>query len=200
MPTLHQKAPAHRLPQIECGGCKQKLPIRLTVNDEPAAVWLCATCNIPFVACCVEELLQNSGELIRFDERFFDVSEHPPISRTERRRSYQLASRPHGPGVKNQRRSERSPESLVVPAVELDHELVPTGEPFQIMVSNLSREGVGLIHDSQIDVDHIAIKLSIDNQEPIQVVVKIVRQRELTPPYYELGGLFKYRLGSVAIH
>jgi len=68
------------------------------------------------------------------------------------------------------------------------------------MVANLSKEGVGLVHDGPIDTEHIVIEFSPNSKSPIQVIVRIVRQRELTPPYYELGGEFVVRLGSIATH
>ena len=191
---------APSLPQIECGSCQQQLPLRLTTHNEPAAVWLCAQCNVPFVACCVKEALLKNAKLIRLDERFFDVSGQPPISLDERQQAIRIASRPVGSAQLDQRRSERVIQSLVVPAIKLGEGFVPVEEPFQLMIANLSGEGVGLVHDGPIDTDHILIELAPNSQSPIQVIVRLVRQRELTPPYYELGGEFMVRLGSIAIH
>lgn len=170
----------------------------MTTHDEPAAVWLCAKCKVPFVACCVKEALLKNAQLIRLDERFFDVSEQPAISLSERQQAIKLASRPIGASHSDKRRSERVDQSLVVPAIKLGAGFVPVEEPFQLMIANLSGEGVGLVHDGPIDNEYILIELSPRSQSPIQVIVRIVRQRELTPPYYELGGEFMVRLGSIA--
>ena len=188
------------LPRIECGSCQQKLPIRLTTNSEPAAVWRCAKCNVPFVACCVRKALLEDAQLIRLDERSFDVSEEPEVSVAERKRAIQLASRPVSAAHPEMRRSTRIAQSLVVPTIRLSDGLVPMGDPFQVMVANLSGEGVGLVHDAPIDSKYVAIEFSPTSHSPIQVVVRLVRQRELTPPYYELGGEFLVRLGSIAVH
>ncbi len=200
MQVLPQKSSAPGVPQIECGSCQQKLPLRLTTHNEPAAVWLCAKCNVPYVACCVQEALLKNAKLIRLDERFYDVSDQPAISLNERKQAIRIASRPVGGAHLDQRRSERVAQSLVVPAIKLGEGFVPVEEPFQLMVANLSGEGVGLVHDGPIDTDYILIELSPNSQSPIQVIVRIVRQRELTAPYYELGGEFMVRLGSIAVH
>jgi len=200
MPTLPIRTSAPSVPQIECGSCQQKLPLRLTTHNEPAAVWLCAKCNVPFVACCVREALLKNAQLIRLDERFFDVSGQPDISLSARQQAIKLASRPVNASHLDKRRSERVVQSLVVPAVKLVDGFVPVEEPFQVMVANLSSEGVGLIHNGPIDSDYLVIEFSPKSKSPIQVIVHLVRQRELTPPYYELGGEFMVRLGSIATH
>ncbi len=198
MPTT---APLHNsainLPQIQCGSCQQKLPLRLSNNGEPAAVWLCAKCNVPFVACCVEETLLQNASRIRLGERSFDVTGKQQISLVERQRVIKLASRPVNAANLEKRRSERVAQSLVVPAVKLGPKFVPVDEPFNIMVANLSQEGVGLIHNKPIETEHLAIEFSPTSESPIQVIVRLVRQRELSPPYYELGGELLVRLGSI---
>ncbi|MEM8944903.1 MAG: hypothetical protein AAGD11_06930 [Planctomycetota bacterium] len=197
MPPQAQKFSAPSVPQIQC--CEQRLPLRLTQNDEPAAVWLCAKCSKSFVACCIKEELIRSSHLIRLDERSFDTSGAPQISLGERQRASRLASRPIGSATRELRRSERVSQSMVVPAVLLSDALVPEGEPFPLMVSNLSKEGVGMIHDDRIDTEYLAIELSPTSQSPIQVILQVVRQRELTPPYFEIGGEFVVRLGSLPV-
>lgn len=142
----------------------------------------------------------ENAELIRLDERSFDVSDQLAISLDQRKRAVQLASRPVSHRHLDMRRSERVAQSLVVPATRLSRGFVPVGDPFQLMVANLSVEGVGMVHDAPIDSEFIAVEFSPRSQSPIQVIVRIVRQRELTAPYFELGGEFLVRLGSVAIH
>jgi hypothetical protein len=196
MPTLHHQTSTAA--QIECGCCLQKLPLRLTANNEQATVWLCANCNVPFVACCVKEELFQHGQRVRLDERFFDIRDQPLISVATRRQALQLASRVTGSKHLEMRRSQRNAVSLAAPAIALSPSLTPTGNPFQIMVANLSREGIGLIHDEQIDTKYLALELAPRSDSPIQVIVEVVRQRELVPPFFEYGGVFRARLGSLA--
>ncbi|MGI9430494.1 MAG: hypothetical protein ACR2NM_17670, partial [Bythopirellula sp.] len=67
-----------------------------------------------------------------------------------------------------------------------------------VMVANVSREGVGLVHNELIDSEFIAMRLPLDDEEPIQVVARLVRERALKKPLREFGGEFFVRLGSVA--
>ena len=80
--------------------------------------------------------------------------------------------------------------------MKLDSSLNPQGIPFQVMVANVSREGIGLVHHGPIDSEYIAIELPLDEQQPIQIVTRLVRQRELDKPLIEFGGEFYVRLGS----
>lgn len=197
MPTTHlRRNSAPATAQIQCGNCQRKLPLRLSNANEPAALWECASCGAFYVGCCVKEALLEGAHLIRLDEQFFDITDAPVISLVERQRVIKLSSRQVSPEVLEKRRSERVSQSLVVPAVCLGDGFVPVDEPFPIMVSNLSREGVGMVHNERIETEYIAIEFSPTSQSPIQVVVRLVRQRELAPPYIELGGEFLVRLGS----
>ncbi len=185
-------------PQIECGHCFEKLPLRLSQQGEKAAVWLCAECSVPFVALCIKDRLPENAVNVRLDERYFDTRGLPPISTKIRREVAKLAERAAASIACNQRRSERTPESLVVPAVKLNSGLNPVGQSFQLMVANVSREGIGIVHNAPIEAEYIALKLALDDNEPIQVVVRIVRERELQTPLREFGGEFFVRLGSIA--
>lgn len=144
----------------------------------------------------MKEALIEGAHLIRLDERFFDISDASPFSLVERQRVIKLSSRMVSPEVLEKRRSERVSQSLVVPAICLGDGFVPLDEPFPMMVANLSREGVGMVHNERISTEYLALEFSPTSQSPIQVIVRLVRQRELAPPYFELGGEFLVRLGS----
>lgn len=185
-----------KVPRIECGSCQQFLPLRMTNGGERAAVWLCAECSIPFVALCVEDRLPENANSVRLDERYFDTTGLPNISPELRRQVVSLAHRSADAIGNEKRRSTRVARTLVVPAVRLGPGFVPTGMSFQLMVANLSCEGIGLVHSSAIDAEYIALELGSGNGEPIQVIVRIVRQKELESPFYEIGGEFYVRLGN----
>ena len=151
---------------------------------------------MPFVALCLQERLVGESNTVRLDERYFDISNAPEISPAFRQQVTQLAHREAEPIAEDKRRSQRVSQSLVVPAVCLNNDCCPEGEPFQLMVANLSREGIGLVHDGSIDAKYVAIELGTGNDEPIQVIVRLVRQCEIVPPYREIGGEFYVRLGN----
>ena len=184
--------------EIKCGQCLGKLPLRMSQRGERGVVWLCAECSVPFVALCVKDRLPDNAAAIRLDDRYFDIEGLPPISPKVRREVAKLTERAAAAIANNHRRSERISQSLVVPAVKLNDGLNPEGNSFQVMVANISREGIGLVHNEAIDTEYIALKLSFDENEPIQIVVHLVRKRELQLPLREYGGEFFVRLGSVA--
>jgi hypothetical protein len=66
------------------------------------------------------------------------------------------------------------------------------------VVANLSREGVGLVHPGRIEAEFIAMLLGAQEESPIQVIVRLVRHLQLEDPYFEIGGEFLLRLGSVS--
>ena len=183
---------------IKCGQCLGKLPLRLSQRGERGVVWLCAECSVPFVALCIKDRLPDAAATIRLDDRYFDTGGLPAISPKVRREVAMLAERAANAIANNHRRSERISQSLVVPAVKLNAGLNPEGSSFQVMVANVSREGIGLVHNGSIDTEYLAIKLTLDENEPIQVVVRLVRERNLQLPLREFGGEFFVRLGSIA--
>ena len=185
-------------PEIQCGHCAENLPLRMSQKGERGVVWLCAECSVPFVSLCIKDRLPNDARAVKLDDRYFDTDGLPPISRKLRREVMKLAERAAAAIENNKRRSERTPHSLVVPAVKLDAGLNPVGQTFQVMVANVSREGVGIVHNERIDAQYIALRLPLDDEEPIQVVARLVRERELKKPLREFGGEFFVRLGSVA--
>lgn len=184
--------------EVECGHCRGRLPLRMSQQGERGAVWLCAGCSVPFVSLCIKDRLPNDGSTVKLDERYFDTEGLPPISNKVRKEVARLAARAEAAQAENQRRSDRETHSLVVPAVKLDASLNPFGKSFQVMVANVSREGVGMVHSEPIESEYIALKLPLDKEEPIQVVARLVRERELKEPLREFGGEFYVRLGSIA--
>ena len=187
--------------QIQCSSCNHKLPLRLTNPGENAALWKCSECQTPLVAYGIEEMLPKSAKSIRLDEHYFDVGKLPEIDINQRQEVANLAHRVVCTEFLQMRRSKRKAQCLVVPAIALEDGFVPENEPFKIMVANLSREGIGLVHTETFEAAYIAIELSPQSANPIQVIVKLVRQVPIEgSPYFEIGGEFYARLGSLAIH
>ena len=150
---------------------------------------------MPFVALCVADQLPDAAQAVRLDPRYFDTHGQPKISDALRRKVMRRVSRRTDANVEEKRRSRRIAQSLVVPAVELGSDFTPLGDAFQIMVANLSREGIGLVHDAKIEAEYVALELAPQGDEPIQAIVRVVRQSPLEPPYMEVGGEFFVRLG-----
>ncbi|MCG8448954.1 MAG: hypothetical protein MI725_05160 [Pirellulales bacterium] len=134
---------------------------------------------------------------MRLDDRYFDTSGMLPMSSKLRCQIAQLmTSRANRRIATEKRLCERVDMSLVAPAIQLDSSMNPVGLPLQFIVANLSRQGIGLVHNGPIRSQYLALKLTPDKGDPIQVVVRVVRQQILIPPFFELGGQFYVRLGS----
>lgn len=186
-------------PQIQCKSCERNLPLRMSLPGESAALWLCTRCEIPYVAFGLADMLSQAAHTIRLDKHYFDVSQVHDISLEDRQQVAKISNRKVSDDVLQMRRSERIAQSLVVPATLLGPGFVPTGKPFKIMVANISREGIGLVHSKHIDVEYLALELEPQANKPIQVITKLVRQVPLEGTFfYEIGGEFLTRLGSVA--
>lgn len=185
---------------MTCKRCGQQLPLREANAGEAAAVWICVRCGSAYPAVCLTERLPGLGNRVAFDERYFDVSYLPRISsdmRAEILRMAAAAADDEG-RWESLRKSRRVAVALLAAGVELDDEFYPTSPTFQLMVTNISATGVGLVSMGRLSAPFLALKLrSSPRAEPIQVVVEMVRQRELRNPYIEIGGSFVLRLGSV---
>ncbi len=191
------KLPTPKSPYIQCPQCEQMLPLRITGRSEQvAATWKCATCNVPVVGFCEKALLQRNSHTVLFDDRYFDVSDVPEIDLEQRQAVAQMAQRKATDDQAGRRQSQRVALSLVAPAVCLTPDLMPFEAPFQVMVANLSREGIGLVNRGRIKSDFIAMLLTPQPEKTIQSIVRIVRHLRLEDPYYEVGGEFHLRLGG----
>lgn len=195
MSSVQEQLVTKALPHIECGNCCHALPLRLSDKDEHLAVWRCAHCNMSFSAVCLKDQLVAMSNTVRLDKRYFNTSGIPPISRKQQQEAAQFAKHPAEIAHKERRRSNRVKQSLPVSGISLTPDLNPIGQPLQTMVVDISHEGIGLIATSPIFANHIALQLSPSGTELIQVIVRLVREVELTPQYYEYGGEFVVRLG-----
>ena len=86
----------------------------------------------------------------------------------------------------------------MAPAVILDSRFHPAIEPFDVIVTDVSQEGIGIMHPDLIDGDRIALEFNHGRPNAIQVVVKLVHDQPVDQDFYEIGGQFFVRLGSVA--
>jgi hypothetical protein len=93
------------------------------------------------------------------------------------------------------RASERFQMATLVPAIRIDEQLEPVGEPFLVMTRNISTSGIALVHTQPIKEGRIAIELTGASGERIQLALQILRCRELDR-FYELGCRYLRRLGT----
>ena len=90
------------------------------------------------------------------------------------------------------RAKKRYRVALEVPAIELDDDLRPLGEPFIAITRDLSANGICLLHTQRVAADQLLVKLDDRNGMQVQVVVQISRRRQLKQ-FFEMSGNFVLR-------
>lgn len=196
MDTVVDNADVHSLRHIQCVNCVKTLPLSISQDMEQAAVWICAGCGVSFVGLPDSELLERQGRLIRLHDQHFDDCECPDIPLTIRRHIASLATRSSLPAHLEKRRSERVYSSMIIQAVEMDDNFILQGSAKKVILTDISREGVGIAIAEGFNARNLAIKFPITTGSSIQAIVRIVRQRELSPPFIEYGCEFITRLGN----
>lgn len=181
---------------IECVNCVKTLPLCLSRDMDQSSVWICAGCGVSFVGLADPDLLERQGRLVRLHDQYFDDSELPDIPMPIRRHVASQATRSLLPAHLEKRRSERLYNSMVVPAVQMDKKFVLRGQTMKAILTDISREGVGMAIPQGLEYDHLAVKFPVTSGSPIQAVVRVVRKRELSPPFIEIGCEFVARLGN----
>jgi hypothetical protein len=189
---------AAQQPQIECGNCAHALPLRLSGEGELPAVWLCAYCKMPYSAICLKDQLSTISNNIQLDQRYFNTRGFQPVSSLQRQKITNIVNRQSRVINLEKRRSARIDQSLLVSGITLNGDLNPLGVPIQLMVVNLSKEGVGLVTCCPIYASHLALELAPNDNQQIQVIVRVVRERLLDPPFREYGAEFIARLGMAS--
>lgn len=184
------------LPQIECVNCVKTLPLRVSRDLEQSSIWICAGCGVSFVGLAEPELMERQGRLVRLHDQYFDDSEVPDIPAHIRRHIASLVTRSLLPAHLEKRRSERIYNSMLIKAVEMDRDFVLHGKAMKLILTDISREGVGIAAPQPLTQSFLALKFPVHNGSAIQAVVRVCRQRELSPPFMEVGCEFISRLGN----
>ncbi|MDZ4658870.1 MAG: PilZ domain-containing protein [Bythopirellula sp.] len=184
------------LPQIECVNCVKTLPLRISRDLEQSSVWICVGCGVSFVGVAHPELLEHQGRLVRLHDQYFDNSQAHDIPVHIRRHIASQASRSSLPAHLEKRRSERVYNSMVIQGVELDRDFRLQGQGMKIILTDISREGVGLAIPHAITHDFLALKIPVNSGSAIQTIARVRRQRELSAPFFEIGCEFITRLGN----
>lgn len=196
MPEVIDKIDVSSQPQIECVNCVKSLPLRLSRELDHSSVWICAGCGVSFVGLADPDLLERQGRLVRLHDQYFDDTEIPDIPMHIRRHIASLATRSTLPAHLEKRRSERVYNSMVIQAVEMDSDFVLQGKSMKIILTDISREGVGLAIPQTLQHNLLCIKFPITLGSSIQAIVRMTRQRELSPPFLEIGCEYVTRLGN----
>lgn len=182
--------------RVQCVNCVKTLPLLISSELDHAAVWICAGCGVSFVGLPDPELLERQGRLVRLHDQYFDDSECPDIPLTIRRHIASLATRSSLPAHLEKRRSERVYNSMIIQAVEVDDNFILQGPAKKVILTDICREGVGVAISQALTFHHLVIKFTITTGSSIQALVRVARQRDLSPPFIEYGCEFVTRLGN----
>jgi hypothetical protein len=82
--------------------------------------------------------------------------------------------------------------AIEVPAIELDDDLRPLGEPFIAMSRDISTGGICLVHTQRVAATQLLIRLDNLKGMRVQAVVQITRRRTLKR-FFEMSGNFVLR-------
>lgn len=196
MESVIENPDVSSLPQIECVNCVKTLPLRISRDLDRSSVWICAGCGVSFVGLAHPEQLEYQGRLVRLHDQYFDDSEVPDIPMHIRRHVASQSTRSMLPAHLEKRRSERLYNSMMVQAVEMDSEFALYGKAMKVILTDISRDGVGLAVPNELNHDLLAIKFPVSSGSAIQAIVRVARQRPLSPPFIEIGCEFVTRLGN----
>jgi len=162
-----------------CVKCEQSIPT-LMVGDGPGCrEWACRNCGATYYACLAADsspYLRDRLELMHYFPK--RVQQLPDLSQPE-------------PGIELRRHRRRS-LTMKIPLTQLDHELLPVGEDFEVLSRDLSESGIALLHTEPLRGKYAAL-IVLPDFEYVQLIIRIVRC-EQKGSLYEMGAKFLQRL------
>lgn len=181
---------------ITCESCAEELPLYSSNHLEQSSLWVCTNCGANHIAYADADLLPEFSSLVRIHEQQFETSDAPGIPAHIRVHLASIANRAVPQDVMNRRRSARVVNPLMVSAIEMDNNFVVTGKALTVIMTDVSREGVGLALAEGTEATFLALQFPSCDKQVIQVIARVVRQQALISPYVAVGCEFMFRLGS----
>lgn len=83
----------------------------------------------------------------------------------------------------------RLPTAFSATVVRLADDLQPIGEPFDVVVRNISTRGLAFLTSQPIDVEHVAISMTNPAGTSVELRVR-VRRCQALGPCFDVGGEF----------
>ena len=162
-----------------CVKCDQSIPT-LVVGDAPGCrEWACKQCGATYYACLApgsSSYLRDRLELVNYFPK--RVQQLPDISQQE-------------PGIELRRHRRRS-VTMRIPLTQLDHELMPVGDDFEVLSRDLSESGIALLHTAPLRGKYAAL-IVLPDFEYVQLILRIVRCQQ-RGSLYQMGAKFLQRL------
>lgn len=179
-----------------CNGCGGWHAFHPPTPKANAQAWYCQTCGgVVYAKFDPEHVADYSGvRLLAAEDGLIVNLGEPPDETVDstppehlQRLVRMLTSRDFK-GVER-RRYKRYAAVAPVVAVPLGEDFRVTGTPIRMTTTNVSHDGIGLIHTQYLRAPFYALDFSIAGLELRQAIVKLLRVRGLGP-VYESGGRF----------
>ncbi len=180
---------------IFCEHCTLEMPLLSSDQLDQSSLWVCASCGADHLAYADADLLPEFSSLVRIHKKQFETDDSPGIPAHIRVHLASIANRAN-PQEVNRRRSVRVVNPLMLSAIEMNKEFHLLGGALNVIMTDISREGVGLALTDGTKAPYLALKFPPRGEQEIQVVARVVRQQPLIPPYVAVGCEFMFRLGS----
>lgn len=83
----------------------------------------------------------------------------------------------------------RLPTAFSATVVRLAEDMRPVGEPFDVVVRNISTKGLAFLTSQPIEADHVAVTMTTAAGAAVELRVR-VRRCQLLGPCFDVGGEF----------
>ena len=181
-----------------CGNCNDSLGCHPPVPNSEAGRWYCLTCNSIVFAKADAELQKEYFGIapLGLDAYVKSVEAQWPLGTPEGDEApsaqliqlvKELCNQDYG-GVER-RRYRRYPFVAAVCATPLDEHFRIVGLPMRMATTNISHDGLSLIHQGEYEAAYLAIDFSEGGFALRQAIVRRVRMRSLGV-VHETGGRF----------
>jgi hypothetical protein len=176
-----------------CSLCGALIGLQPPAPTIEAAAWCCTACGAFYFGVddgCIEQ-----GGLYRVDQAVknpFAPASGPSIAPEHVRRLISSLATEEYKGP-NLRAHKRYFITVPVVALPLAADFRIDGEPLQMTTANMSLGGAALIYTRFVDAQYMALDFTAAGLASLQVVLKVLRLRNLGP-VYEFSGAFISRL------
>jgi hypothetical protein len=189
-------------PVEHCSNCGTVIALQPPTPSQPACTWLCKACGLIYFGGDDEGAAARSLGLVKADggqcnpfavEVKVSVDARNGCVPPENvQRLIRALTQNHYPGCE---RRKDTHYSVVVPvvAVPLGADFGVIGEPVQMTTMNISQTGAGLLHTRFTQVPYYALDFTLAGVELVQVVLEVLRVRNVGV-LYEVAGRFVSRL------
>ena len=178
-----------------CSRCGAQIALKPPKPDAQASAWLCKKCGAVYF--CADD---GDGDERLGVSRAEPKPENPFAARVEVKLDAKSPSVPPENVQRlvkslvtetytgdDRRRHKRYPVTVPVVAVALGSDFRIVGEPVRMTTADVSLGGAALIHTRFVDAPYLALDFSTAGVELMQVVMKVLRVRNIGPVYQVAG-------------